>query len=66
MFANEIAAQLQASAMARRDSGELYEVSFVLDGNSGKQIFANGFEVRRFEFDIEFNGGEIVSIEKIR
>ena len=66
MFTNNIAAQQTANSRAKNDGGDLFEVEFTLDGNRGKQIFVNGFEVRRFEFDIEFNGGEVLGITKIQ
>ncbi len=66
MFTNNIAAQQTADSRAKNDGGDLFEVEFTLDGNRGKQIFVNGFEVRRFEFDIEFNGGEVLGITKIQ
>ena len=66
MFTNNIAAQQTADSRAKNDGGDLFEVEFTLDGNRGKQIFVNGFEVRRFEFDIKFNGGEVLGITKIQ
>ena len=66
MYANHIAAQQTATARAKQDGGDLYEVSFTLKGKSGKQTFVNDFDVRRFKFDIEFNGGEITKVIKLR
>ena len=66
MFTQNIAAQKTADARAKKDGGALYEVEFILKGNRGKQTFVNSFEVSRFKFDIEFNGGKIISTEKIQ
>ena len=66
MFTKNIAAQNEANTRAKNDGGELFEVEFILNDNSGKQTFVNSFEVRSFKFDIEFNGGEILSTNKIQ
>jgi hypothetical protein len=50
----------QVQKMIRNDSGRLYKIEFELDGNKGTE-FLCPYDAKHFIFDIEFNGGKIIS-----